>query len=41
VFDGALPRLDPALILAQEDADIWFLVGEKGLSVLVAASRTG
>jgi len=41
VFDGALPRLDPALILAQEDADLWLLAGAKGHSVLVAASRTG
>jgi len=41
VFNGASPRLDRALLLAQEDADLWLLAGAKGHSVLVAASRTG
>jgi hypothetical protein len=32
-FNGALPRIDQAL-LAQEEADLWMLPSAKGLSVV-------
>jgi hypothetical protein len=31
VFNGASPRLDRALLLAQEEADLWLLAGKKDL----------
>jgi len=37
VFSGASPRIDQALILVQNDADLWMLAGAKGLTGLVAA----
>jgi hypothetical protein len=36
VFSGVAPRVDRALRLAEEDADLWMLAGAKGLSVVVA-----
>jgi hypothetical protein len=36
VFSGVAPRVDRALLLAEEDADLWKLAGAKGLSVVVA-----
>jgi hypothetical protein len=37
VFNGASPRIDQVLLLAQGEADLWMLAGTKGLSGLVAA----
>lgn len=37
VFNGASPRIDQALLLAREEADLWMLAGAKGLSGQVAA----
>jgi len=37
VFNGILPRLDRALLLAQEEANLWMLAGAKGLKGLVGA----
>ena len=36
VFNGATPRLDTALLLAKEEAELWCLAGAKGLSLLTA-----
>jgi hypothetical protein len=33
VFNGAFPRLNRALLMAREEADLWLLAGAKGLSV--------
>ena len=33
VFNGVSPRLDRALLLAQDEADHWMLAGAKGLKV--------
>jgi hypothetical protein len=41
VFSGASPRIDQALLLAQNEADLWMLAGTKGLSSLVAAQPGG
>jgi exonuclease III len=41
MFNGIPPRLDRALLLAQEEADLWMLAGAKGLRDLVAAARRG
>jgi len=41
VFNGASPRIDQALILVQDEADLWMLAGIKGLSGLVAAQPGG
>jgi len=41
VFNSVLPRLDRALLLAQEEADHWMLAGAKSLRGLVPASRGG
>ena len=41
VFSGASPRIDQALILVQDEADLWMLAGIKGLSGLVAAQPGG
>lgn len=40
-FNGALPRMDQALLLAQDEADHWMLAGVKGLSCLAAARSDG
>jgi hypothetical protein len=39
VFNGVSPRLDRALLLAQDEADHWLLAGAKGLRGLVAGSH--
>ena len=31
VFNGASPRVDTALILAKEDAQLWSMAGARGL----------
>lgn len=36
VFNSASPRIDQALLLALDEADLWMLAGAKGLSGLVA-----
>jgi hypothetical protein len=41
VFNGASRRIDQALLLAQNEADLWMLAGAKGLSGLVAARPGG
>jgi hypothetical protein len=41
VFNGVLPRLERALLLAQDEADHWMLAGTKSLRGLVAASHGG
>jgi len=41
VFNGVSPRLDRALLLAQDEADHWMLAGAKGLRGLVAAASRG
>jgi hypothetical protein len=40
-FNGASPRINRGLLLAQEEADLWMLAGSKGLSSLVATGRLG
>ncbi|RCV45702.1 hypothetical protein SETIT_9G474500v2 [Setaria italica] len=37
VFNGASPRIERLLLLAQEEAVLWRLAGAKGISDLVAA----
>jgi hypothetical protein len=37
VFNGIAPRVDRALLLAWEEADLWILAGAKGLNTVVAA----
>jgi hypothetical protein len=37
VFNGVAPKVDRALLLAREEAELWMLAGAKGLSVVVAA----
>ena len=37
VFNGASPRIEQVLLLAQEEAALWRLAGAKGISELVAA----
>jgi hypothetical protein len=37
VFNGIAPRVDRALLLAREEADLWILAGAKGLNAVVAA----
>jgi hypothetical protein len=37
VFNGIAPRVDRALLLAQEEADLWILAGAKGLNAVVTA----
>ena len=37
VFNGASPRIERVLLLAQEEAALWRLAGAKGISELVAA----
>uniref|UniRef100_K4AH77 Uncharacterized protein n=1 Tax=Setaria italica TaxID=4555 RepID=K4AH77_SETIT len=41
VFNGASPRLDRTLLLAQDEADHWMMAGANGLSGLVAARPGG
>ncbi|RCV47068.1 hypothetical protein SETIT_9G580700v2 [Setaria italica] len=41
VFNGALPKMDQVLLLAQDEADHWMLAGAKGLSSLAAARSDG
>jgi hypothetical protein len=41
VFNGVSPRLERALLLAQDEADHWLLAGTKSLRGLVAASHGG
>jgi hypothetical protein len=41
VFNGASPRLERVLLLAQEEATLWMLAGAKGISGLVAARPAG
>jgi hypothetical protein len=41
VFNGASPKLERALLLAQEEATLWMLAGAKGISGLVAARPAG
>jgi len=36
VFNGATSRLDTALLLTKEEAELWCLAGAKGLSLLTA-----
>jgi hypothetical protein len=36
VYNVVSPRIDEAIILAQEEADLWMLAGARGLSDLVA-----
>jgi hypothetical protein len=40
-FNGASPRINRGLLLAQEEADLWMLAASKGLSGLVATGRLG
>jgi hypothetical protein len=40
VFNGASPRIDQALLLAQEEADLWMLAGGKGLRALVVLDHS-
>jgi len=37
VFNGASPRIERVLLLAQEEAALWRLAGAKGISERVAA----
>jgi hypothetical protein len=37
VFNGVAPKVDRALLLAREEAELWMLAGAKGLSDVVAA----
>jgi hypothetical protein len=37
VFNRIAPRVDRALLLAREEADLWILAGVKGLNTMVAA----
>jgi len=41
VFIGALPKIDHALLLSREEANLWMLAGTKGLSWLIAAQPDG
>jgi len=41
VFNGTSLRIDQALLLAQNEADLCILAGSKGLSGLVAARPGG
>lgn len=41
MFNGASPRLDRTLLLAQDEADHWMMAGVNGLSGLVAARPGG
>jgi hypothetical protein len=36
VFDRIAPSVDRALLLAQEEAELWMLADAKGLSAVVA-----
>ena len=36
VFNGVAPRVDRALLLAREEAELWMLAGTRDLSGLVA-----
>jgi len=37
VLNGVAPKVDRALLLAREEAELWMLAGAKGLSAVVAA----
>lgn len=37
VFNGVAPKVDRALLLALEEAELWMLAGAKGLSAVVTA----
>ena len=39
MFNGVAPKVDRALLLAREEAELWMLAGAKGLSAVVAARR--
>ena len=36
VFDRITPSVERALLLAQDEAELWMLAGAKGLSAMVA-----
>lgn len=41
MFNGVSPRVDRAILLVQEETDLWMLAGTKGISALVATGPTG
>ena len=36
MFDRTAPSVERALLLAQDEAELWMLAGAKGLSAMVA-----